>query len=160
MTLTLKHFDTRTGEWITIPNSHQPNRQDYPNLILDEKLENTLLEAFLKKEFPDKDYSNSFSIGHLDEASTPDDLYRDHRTVYQAFCSDGPTFCEHHSWTYHCPESYFHDLHIQIGLYGRTFPGDGNFHGLYRIACGLPAGIHIYLIISFVYWNGDARASP
>ncbi|MGB5768522.1 MAG: hypothetical protein WBM32_01430, partial [Crocosphaera sp.] len=75
MTLTLKHFDTRTGEWITIPNPNQQNRQDNPNIILDEKIENTLLEAFLNKEFPNKDYSNSFSIGHLDEASTPDTLY-------------------------------------------------------------------------------------
>ncbi|MGK7957798.1 MAG: hypothetical protein AB4063_21485, partial [Crocosphaera sp.] len=78
MTLTLKHFDTRTGEWITIPNLNQQNSQDNANIILDEKLENTLLEAFLKKEFPDKDYSESFSIGHLDEASTPDDLYWGH----------------------------------------------------------------------------------
>ncbi|WP_156177683.1 hypothetical protein [Crocosphaera watsonii] len=49
MTLTLKHFDTRTGEWITIPNSNIQNRQDNPNIILTEKSENTLLEAFLKK---------------------------------------------------------------------------------------------------------------
>ena len=78
MTLHLKHFDTRTGEWITIPNPKQQNRQDNPNIILAETLDNTLLEAFLKKEFPDKDYSNSLSIGHLDSASTPEDLYPNH----------------------------------------------------------------------------------
>ena len=78
MTLTLKHFDTRTGEWMTIPNSNKLNGQDNANIILEEKLDNTLLEAFLKKEFPNKDYSNRLSIGHLDEASTPDDLYWGH----------------------------------------------------------------------------------
>ncbi|WP_138984682.1 hypothetical protein, partial [Crocosphaera watsonii] len=66
MTLTLKHFDTRTGEWITIPNSNIQNRQDNPNIILTEKSENTLLEAFLKKEFPLQNYSDALSIGKVD----------------------------------------------------------------------------------------------
>ncbi|MEL4896895.1 hypothetical protein P9B04_15785, partial [Crocosphaera sp. Alani8] len=73
--LTLKHFDTRTGEWITLPNPNNNTQRENTNIILDEKLDNTLLEAFLKKEFPDKDYSESFSIGHLDEASEAEDLY-------------------------------------------------------------------------------------
>ncbi len=78
MTLHLKHFDTRTGEWMTIPNSNKLNGQDNANIILEEKLDNTLLEAFLKKEFPNKDYSNRLSIGHLDEVSAPEDLYANH----------------------------------------------------------------------------------
>ena len=78
MTLTLKHFDTRTGEWITIHNSNLQNRQDNSNIILTEKLENTLLEAFLNKEFPLQDYSDAFSIGKVDEASSPENLYPNH----------------------------------------------------------------------------------
>lgn len=78
MTLNLKHFDTRTGQWITLPNPSAEARQKNPNVILEEKLENTLLEAFLKKEFPDKDYSNALSIGHVDEASQPLDLFSRH----------------------------------------------------------------------------------
>ena len=74
MTLTLKHFDTRTGEWITIPNSNIQNRQDNPDIILTEKLENTLLEAFLHKEFLNQDYSDALSIGKVDEASQHNDL--------------------------------------------------------------------------------------
>ena len=78
MTLHLKHFDTRTGQWINIPNPNKNTQRENPNIILDENLDNTLLEAFLKKEFPNKDYSNSLSIGHLDSASTPEDLYANH----------------------------------------------------------------------------------
>ncbi|MCH2232394.1 MAG: hypothetical protein MK105_18810, partial [Crocinitomicaceae bacterium] len=74
MTLTLKHFDTRTGEWITIPNFSLQNRQDNSNIILTEKLENTLIESFLNKEFPSQDYTSSLSIGKVDEASKQDDL--------------------------------------------------------------------------------------
>ncbi|EAZ88883.1 hypothetical protein CY0110_31355, partial [Crocosphaera chwakensis CCY0110] len=72
------HFDTRTGEWITLPNPNKNTQREKPNLILDETLDNTLLESFLKKEFPDKDYSSCLSIGHLDEASAPEDLYSNH----------------------------------------------------------------------------------
>ncbi len=78
MTLNLNHFDTRTGEWILIPNPDKRTRQDQPNIILKEKLPNTLLEAFLKKNFPAQDYSNAFSIGHIDEASKPSELYSNH----------------------------------------------------------------------------------
>jgi hypothetical protein len=78
MTLNLKHFDTRTGEWINVPNPDKKIRLEKPNIILDEKLENTLLEAFLKTEFPDKDYTDALSIGHIDEASIPSDLYPNH----------------------------------------------------------------------------------
>ncbi len=81
MTLHLKHFDTRTGEWIKIPNPNKNTQRENPNIILDENLDNTLLEAFLKKEFPNKDYSNSLSIGHLDSASTPEDLYPNHHPL-------------------------------------------------------------------------------
>lgn len=61
MTLEFKHFDTRLNQWIH-PDGEQKNLQ----LILTEKLDNTLLEFY----FPDKE----FSFGHIDEYSKPEDL--------------------------------------------------------------------------------------
>ncbi|HAC62473.1 MAG TPA: hypothetical protein DCF68_02780, partial [Cyanothece sp. UBA12306] len=75
--LTLKHFDTRNGKWIEIPNSDQKTRQEYPTVILEEKSENTLFEAFLKHKFPDSDYGEQLSIGQIDEVSTPQELLPD-----------------------------------------------------------------------------------
>ena len=70
MPLTLKHFDTRNGQWIPSPHN--------ADLVLQETLDNTLLEAFVKQRFPETDYSQSFSIGHLDEVSTAEDLRLNH----------------------------------------------------------------------------------
>ena len=74
MGLTLQHFDTRNGQWITYPNPDGQKQQKTPHLILQETLENTLLEAFIQREFPHTDYSQRLSIGHIDESSTPADL--------------------------------------------------------------------------------------
>ena len=74
MTLTLKHFDTRNGQWIEYPNPNQQGSGEQPTVILEEKLEKTLLEVFLKQNFPEIDYSNRLSIGHIDEVSTREEL--------------------------------------------------------------------------------------
>ena len=70
MPLTLKHFDTRNGQWL--PSSHDGD------VALQETLHNTLLEAFVKHQFPETDYRDRFSIGHIDEVSTAEDLRLNH----------------------------------------------------------------------------------
>ena len=45
-------------------------------------------------------------------ACTYHDPGGDHRNVYQAICTDDPTFCQHYSRTHHCIEPDIHDLHF------------------------------------------------
>ncbi|RCJ31945.1 hypothetical protein A6769_29465 [Nostoc punctiforme NIES-2108] len=61
MTLELKHFDPRLNQWIYTDDSKTDSQ-----LILTEKLSNTLLEFY----FPEKE----FSFGHSDEHSTDEEL--------------------------------------------------------------------------------------
>ncbi|UKP01200.1 hypothetical protein [Nostoc sp. UHCC 0870] len=61
MSLQFKHFDTRLNQWI-----HTDEDNKNPQLILTEKLDNTLLEFY----FPGK----QFSFGHIDEHSKASDL--------------------------------------------------------------------------------------
>jgi len=69
MTLSLKHFDTHTGDWLKDPTKN--------NQVLSEQWTGTWLEA----KFPGVE----FSIGHMDETTTEDELIKNHPLCHRLF---------------------------------------------------------------------------
>nr|MDJ0728116.1 PriCT-2 domain-containing protein [Prochloraceae cyanobacterium] len=125
-TVQFKHFDTRTGNWIP-KNPHKSfdlatNSWIYddrptlnnPDNILSEDLDHTLLQTF----FPD----GEFSIGHVDEYTSTEDL-NNHPQGHQLLISSGTRFLYTDPQTHQKIDSLCPDLKDR-GAYGSLFIGE------------------------------------
>lgn len=74
MAIVLRHFDVLTGQWITVPNADPVTRQQQPEVYLEEALNDTLLESFVSKQFPELPLDATFSVAKISTKNDPQDL--------------------------------------------------------------------------------------